>query len=158
MEVPQLSMGEEYKDAKRNQLRDAILNFSENRNGHVDILTNGPGYRNSKIIDDYYLALQSLPSKVLNYMKNYAARSFASRTYDNVVGKNLNVYTYHRWHHGKIWLFDDTIVSNGSFNYDESAEDWSECALMCIDGELTKKTKEILTNDMRYSLNMTLPD
>ena len=86
----------------------------------------------------------------------YVAKSFASNLFAEMSGHRVTLLPHRHWNHGKVWLFDRTVSAIGSFNFDQSAEEWTESVLVCHDPEkVIEKCADIpaMHKDTGFSIN-----
>lgn len=123
--------------AEQEALMSALTEAASRPGIQVDVITNGPGL---------------LLSRMLNPTFGYVFGVYTlGRVFESVKDTPINIYVYKYWIHSKVFDFDGLAIAVGSFNFDESGVDWMESTLICMDKELSRKTRDLLARDFANS-------
>jgi len=122
---------------EQEQLMTTLIDTAKRRGVAVDVITNGPGFLHTKIIN-----------KTLGWI--FGAYTLG-QVYDSVLDTPINVYAYKYWLHSKVFSFDKLAIGIGSFNFDETGVDWIENTLICMDKDLANSTNLLFRKDILHS-------
>jgi cardiolipin synthase len=128
---------------EQESLRNALVNAAQ-KNVRIDIITNGPGPSYSRMLNRTF--------GILTRTAGYVYGVFTlGRVYDSVKDTSLNLYVYKSFLHSKLYDFDSMALAVGSLNFDETAIDWTESTLICMDKSLSSQAADLLYRDFSHS-------
>lgn len=134
-----------YGSPEQENLWNAFNSISENPNGEVFLITNGPGF------------IRSRPEGSPEWVGRIMGYYFLSSVYDSLYDTKIQAFVYPSWLHSKVYFFDNLAVGIGSFNFDETGLIWTESTMICLDDNLREAAIRMFKQDLKRSYVLRNP-
>jgi phosphatidylserine/phosphatidylglycerophosphate/cardiolipin synthase-like enzyme len=122
-------------------LRKAMVELAQDPGGRVDVITNGPGLVDSKML-----------GKELGLWFGSVSLNAA---YQGVENTPIRIWAHRSYMHSKVFYFDGVATAVGSFNFDDSGIRCQESTLICMDPELTEAVEGMFALDFANSVEVS---